>query len=570
MHALNGSPLFAGSFATATSCSRSRSCCCACSASRRGTERSTRSRTGARATARCTTGRSPARSAPTSTRRRSRRSWRRCRSLPWQLFVAIWTAILLAAYGWLFGSLALPALLFLPIPVDIATGNVHLLFAAAIVPGSATRPPGRCRSLTKVTPFIGVAVVRGPAGVAALAIALRRDGGDRRRLDRARSLRVAASGSTSSANSARRRHARLGPAGAAARPPADRGRRRAASPASRTGSGCCRSPCCSRCPSCGSTVRDPRRLLAAVAGARRPRRRGAGLRDRRARGRAHVSASVARPRSQRGSGAAGRSAGRSSTRPSCRASPSRAPCSSSRSCRSPCAATRTSGTTRTPTTRRPPSTTRTGPRSTAASTPSAGCTSTSTRRRSRRSSTRSACSASRGPRSSAAWTILLLASLALDGPTLDAAAPAVPARPRRAVAGQPQHPARARDRRRDALPGVVVVHPADEDHARASASSGSPCAANGGRSPSPSSPPWPSSASASSSPRGCGPTSSRRRGRRSTRRSTSRARRRRSRCRCGSSSRRCSSPGPAGRTGRGSCRSRPGSPCRSCGGTRSR
>ncbi|HEY4189138.1 MAG TPA: glycosyltransferase 87 family protein, partial [Candidatus Limnocylindrales bacterium] len=77
-------------------------------------------------------------------------------ALPWALFIAIWTAILLAAYGWTVRLAALPLLLFLPIPADIATGNVHLLFAAAIVAGFRYPATWALLALTKVTPFIGV------------------------------------------------------------------------------------------------------------------------------------------------------------------------------------------------------------------------------------------------------------------------------------------------------------------------------------------------------------------------------------------------------------------------------
>ena len=77
-------------------------------------------------------------------------------ALPWQLFLAIWTAILLAAYGWTVRLAALPLLLFLPIPADIATGNIHLLFAAAIVAGFRYPGAWALMALTKVTPFIGV------------------------------------------------------------------------------------------------------------------------------------------------------------------------------------------------------------------------------------------------------------------------------------------------------------------------------------------------------------------------------------------------------------------------------
>ena len=77
-------------------------------------------------------------------------------ALPWQIFLAVWTAILLTAYGWTVRLAALPLLLFIPIPADIATGNIHLLFAAAIVAGFRYPAAWALMALTKVTPFIGV------------------------------------------------------------------------------------------------------------------------------------------------------------------------------------------------------------------------------------------------------------------------------------------------------------------------------------------------------------------------------------------------------------------------------
>ncbi len=77
--------------------------------------------------------------------------------LPWTVFLAVWTAILLAAYGWTVRLAALPLLLFLPIPADIATGNIHLLYAAVIVAGFRFPAAWAFMALTKVTPFIGVA-----------------------------------------------------------------------------------------------------------------------------------------------------------------------------------------------------------------------------------------------------------------------------------------------------------------------------------------------------------------------------------------------------------------------------
>jgi glycosyl transferase family 87 len=76
--------------------------------------------------------------------------------LPWQVFVALWTALLLIVYRGLAGRLALPLLLFLPIPFEIVSGNVHLLYAAVIVAGFRYPALWAFPLLTKVTPGVGL------------------------------------------------------------------------------------------------------------------------------------------------------------------------------------------------------------------------------------------------------------------------------------------------------------------------------------------------------------------------------------------------------------------------------
>jgi hypothetical protein len=76
--------------------------------------------------------------------------------LPIAVFSALWTAINCAALWWLLGRLALPSLLFLPIPFEIISGNVHLLYAVAIVAGFRYPVTWALMFLTKVTPGIGV------------------------------------------------------------------------------------------------------------------------------------------------------------------------------------------------------------------------------------------------------------------------------------------------------------------------------------------------------------------------------------------------------------------------------
>jgi Glycosyltransferase family 87 len=76
--------------------------------------------------------------------------------LPLAVFTALWTAINFAALWWLLRRWALPSLLFLPIPFEIISGNVHLLYAVAIVAGFRYSATWALMILTKVTPGIGV------------------------------------------------------------------------------------------------------------------------------------------------------------------------------------------------------------------------------------------------------------------------------------------------------------------------------------------------------------------------------------------------------------------------------
>jgi hypothetical protein len=76
--------------------------------------------------------------------------------LPLAVFTALWTAINFAALWWLLRRWALPSLLFLPIPFEIISGNVHLLYAVAIVAGFRYPATLALMLLTKVTPGIGL------------------------------------------------------------------------------------------------------------------------------------------------------------------------------------------------------------------------------------------------------------------------------------------------------------------------------------------------------------------------------------------------------------------------------
>ena len=76
-------------------------------------------------------------------------------ALPWQAFVAVWTAIALSALAWLARPGALLPMLVLAIP-DVWGGNIHVLLAAAIVIGFRFPAVWAFVLLTKVTPGVGL------------------------------------------------------------------------------------------------------------------------------------------------------------------------------------------------------------------------------------------------------------------------------------------------------------------------------------------------------------------------------------------------------------------------------
>jgi hypothetical protein len=76
--------------------------------------------------------------------------------LPLAVFSAAWTALNSATLWFLLRRWALPSLLFVPIAFEIVSGNVHLLYAAAIVVGFRWPAAWALMWLTKVTPGIGI------------------------------------------------------------------------------------------------------------------------------------------------------------------------------------------------------------------------------------------------------------------------------------------------------------------------------------------------------------------------------------------------------------------------------
>jgi hypothetical protein len=72
------------------------------------------------------------------------------------VFAAGWSVLNLAVLWWLAGKWALPIALLPPVGFEIVSGNVHLLYAAAIVIGFRFAGTWALMLLTKVTPGIGL------------------------------------------------------------------------------------------------------------------------------------------------------------------------------------------------------------------------------------------------------------------------------------------------------------------------------------------------------------------------------------------------------------------------------
>ena len=78
-------------------------------------------------------------------------------ALPWQAFMAVWTAILLVAVRFLTGPRLLAVGLIFPFAaMEVAGGNVSLLLAAAIVVGFRWPAAWAFVLLTKITPGVGL------------------------------------------------------------------------------------------------------------------------------------------------------------------------------------------------------------------------------------------------------------------------------------------------------------------------------------------------------------------------------------------------------------------------------
>jgi hypothetical protein len=94
-------------------------------------------------------------------------------ALPWQAFMAVWTALLIGAVRFLTGPRLLAAGLLFPFTaMEVAGGNISLLLAAAIVLGFRWPATWAIVLLTKITPGIGLLwfVVRGEWRSLAIAL----------------------------------------------------------------------------------------------------------------------------------------------------------------------------------------------------------------------------------------------------------------------------------------------------------------------------------------------------------------------------------------------------------------
>jgi hypothetical protein len=76
--------------------------------------------------------------------------------LSWPVFNALWTTMNVAILWKLAGRWSFVALVFVPIPLEIIAGNVHLLFAAVAVYGIRYPALWAIPLITKVTPGIGL------------------------------------------------------------------------------------------------------------------------------------------------------------------------------------------------------------------------------------------------------------------------------------------------------------------------------------------------------------------------------------------------------------------------------
>jgi hypothetical protein len=76
--------------------------------------------------------------------------------VPFEVFAALWRALILGALVWLAGPFTLPVLLTVPVASEVNAGNIQILLAAAIVLGFRHPWTWALVLLTKVTPGVGL------------------------------------------------------------------------------------------------------------------------------------------------------------------------------------------------------------------------------------------------------------------------------------------------------------------------------------------------------------------------------------------------------------------------------
>ena len=76
--------------------------------------------------------------------------------LPWPVFAAAWTALMVGAYAWIAGRWSLPLLLTVAVALDLFLGQIDLFIAAAIVAGFRWPAVWAFPLLTKVAPGVGL------------------------------------------------------------------------------------------------------------------------------------------------------------------------------------------------------------------------------------------------------------------------------------------------------------------------------------------------------------------------------------------------------------------------------
>ena len=92
--------------------------------------------------------------------------------LPWEVAVALWLGLQLAALWYIGREWALALIVFPPVWLDLVYGNINILIAAAVVAGYRYPAAWAFPLLTKVTPGVGALWFLGRREWRSLAIAV--------------------------------------------------------------------------------------------------------------------------------------------------------------------------------------------------------------------------------------------------------------------------------------------------------------------------------------------------------------------------------------------------------------